>query len=70
MVVSDSLTYSDVFGALEPLAGTLGRQVNPTVYSTGEFLKRRKGRTRSSVRVLEGPKVWVIGSEDDLPAAA
>jgi hypothetical protein len=31
MIVSDSLTYGDVFGALESVARTLGRQVSPTV---------------------------------------
>jgi predicted nucleotidyltransferase len=70
MVVSDSLTYGDVFGVLEPLTRTLGRQVNPTIYSTGEFSKRGNGENAFLARVLEGPRVWVIGSEDDLPAAA
>ena len=60
MVVSDSLTYGDVFGALEPLSRTLGRQVNPTVCSTGEFSKRGKDENAFLARVLEGSKVWVL----------
>src|SRR5919198_6397670 len=32
MVISDSLTYGDVFGALERVTRSLGRKVNPTVY--------------------------------------
>lgn len=33
MIVSDSLTYGDVFGALERVTRILGRKVNPTVYT-------------------------------------
>ena len=70
MVVSDSLSYSEVFGALDKVSRTLGRNVNPTVYSTAEFLKRAKNENVFIKRVIEGPKVWVIGSENDLPVAA
>lgn len=70
MVVSDSLTYGDVFGTLEPLSRILGRQVNPTVYSSDEFSKREKDENAFLARVLAGPRVWIVGSEDDLPAAA
>jgi len=70
MVVSDSLTYSDVFGALDGVLRTLGRQVKPTLYSAAEFSKRAKNENAFVTRVLEGPKVWVIGSEHDLPVAA
>ena len=70
MIVSDTLTYGEVFGALERVARSLGRQVNPTVYTVAEFLKRSRGESAFVKRVLEQPKIWVIGSEDDLPVAA
>jgi predicted nucleotidyltransferase len=70
MVLSDSLTYGDVFGALDAVSRTLGRQVTPTVYSAAEFSKRAKDESAFVTRVLEGPKVWVVGSENDLPVAA
>src|SRR5688572_17631567 len=70
MVVSDSLTYGEVFGALERVSRTLGRHVNPTVYTAAEFSKRAREENAFLTRVLEGPKLWVIGSEDDLPVAA
>ena len=70
MVVSDSLTYGEVFSALERASRALGRHVNPTVYSAAEFSKRAKDENAFITRVLEGPKVWVIGSENDLPIAA
>jgi predicted nucleotidyltransferase len=68
MVVSDSLTYADVFGALEPLAARLGRTINPTVYSRRELARRRKEDNAFVTRVLAQDKVWIVGAEDDLPA--
>ena len=70
MIVSDSLTYADVFGALERVARSVGRPVNPTVYTSGEFSRRARGENAFVTRVLQGPKLWLIGSEHDLPVAA
>jgi predicted nucleotidyltransferase len=70
MVVSDNLSYADVFGALDKVSRALGRNVNPTVYSAAEFSKRAKNENAFITRVLQGPKVWVIGTENDLPVAA
>lgn len=70
MIISDTLTYGDVFGALERVTRTLGRKVNPTVYSTAEFSKRARTENAFVTRVLEEPKLWVIGSEHELPIAA
>jgi len=70
MVVSDSLSYGEIFGAIDKVSRTLGRNVNPTVHSAAEFSRRAKNENVFITRVLEGPKVWVIGSENDLPVAA
>jgi len=70
MVISDTLTYGEVFGALERVAKSVGRKINPTVYTVAEFVKRGRGENTFVTRVLEQPKVWVIGSEHDLPVAA
>jgi predicted nucleotidyltransferase len=70
MIISDSLTYGEVFGALERAAQTVGRKINPTVYTVGEFSKRTQTENAFVTRVLEQPKLWVIGSEHDIPVAA
>jgi len=70
LILSDSLSYAEVFGALERATRLLGRQVNPTVYTAAEFTKRTRKQNAFVTRVLEQPKVWIIGSEDDLPVAA
>ena len=70
MIISDSLTYGEVFAVLERVSAPLGRQVNPTVYTAVEFAKRSRQESAFVTRVLEQPKVWIIGGEDDLPIAA
>ncbi len=67
MVLSDSLTYGEVFKALEPLSARLGRTVNPTVYNRGEWSKRLADGNAFATRVMAQPKLWVLGSEDALP---
>jgi predicted nucleotidyltransferase len=66
MVISDSLTYGEVFGALERVGRTLRREVNPTVYTTVEFSKRARAENAFVTRVLGQPRLWIVGSEDDL----
>jgi predicted nucleotidyltransferase len=68
IIISDGVTYADAFAALEPISTRLGRQVNPTVYTRREFAKRIKDRNAFMIRVLAQPKVWLIGTEDDLAA--
>jgi len=70
MIISDGLTYGEVFGALERVTRALGRKVNPTVYTTTGFSERARTENAFVTRVLEQPKLWVIGSENDLPIAA
>ena len=68
MVVSDDLSYAEVFEALEAIGARLGRVVNPSVYTRRELDKRVKDGNAFVKRVLAQPKVWVIGTEDDLAA--
>ena len=68
MVVSENLTYADLFAALEEASGRLGRKVNPTVYSPKEFARRMKQGNAFVTRVLAQPKIWLIGGERDLAA--
>jgi len=70
MIISDRVTYADVFAALETCVPALGRPVNPTVYTAGEFSKRARAENAFVKRVLEQSKLWLIGAEDDLPVGA
>lgn len=66
MLLSDELSYGDTFTALEAASGTLGRTVNPTILTRRQFAKRVKAQESFLTRVLEQPKVWIIGGESDL----
>ena len=68
MVVSDSLSYADLFAALEEATNRLGRPVNPTVYSRQELDKRIRADNAFIKRILAQPKLWVIGEELGLAA--
>ena len=68
MIVSAGLGYADVFGALEGAAATLGRKVNPTLYTLAELAKRINLDNSFVTRVLRQPKIWLIGNEEQLHA--
>ncbi len=66
MIVSAGLGYGDVFGALEGAAATLGRKVNPTLYTPAELTKRINLDNAFVTRVLQQPKIWLIGNKEQL----
>ena len=68
MVVSDNLTYPDLFAALETASAVFGRTVNPTILTRKELAKRTKAKEAFTTRVLAQPKIWIIGDESALAA--
>jgi predicted nucleotidyltransferase len=70
MIISDSLSYGEVFGALQGAESKVTRPINPTVYTAAEFAKRLGHENAFMTRVLNQPKVWIVGTERDLPVAA
>lgn len=70
MIVSDDLSYADVFGALESATATLGRKVNPTLYTPAEIAKRIGNDNVFVTRVQRQPKIWLIGDEEGFNAAS
>lgn len=66
LIVSATLGYADVFGALEGATVQLGRKVNPTLYTPEDITKRMAQDNAFVTRVLQQPKIWLIGSEVQL----
>jgi predicted nucleotidyltransferase len=66
IAVIGKCAFKSVVGALSGVQETLGREANPTVYSTREFAKKAKGRHHFVNTILEGEKIFVIGNESDL----
>lgn len=68
LIVSAKLGYADVLTVLADVEERLGRKISPVIYSPTELAKRMKSDNAFVKRVLEQPKIWLIGSEDDLRA--
>jgi len=64
MIVSPSLGYADVYSALESAAATLGRTINPTLYAPSDLARRIAQDNAFVTRVLQQPKIWLIGTEE------
>jgi predicted nucleotidyltransferase len=67
LVLSDSLVYADLFEALQAAEAVLARQVNPTVLTSAEWRLRRAEPDSFAFRIATRPRLFVIGSDDDLP---
>ncbi len=65
-VVSEKVGYTELIQALLHAEAALGRKVNPTVHSSAELARKRKERNSFVSRVLEQPKIFLIGSENNL----
>lgn len=66
LVVSDDLTYPDLFASLEEVSRELGRSVNPTILSRKEIAKRLSGNESFLRRVMGRPRIWLMGSANEL----
>lgn len=69
VLVSDTLGYAELMAVLDPLEDRLGRSVSPTLYTHDELNDRLHKGNAFLQRVLEQPKLWVIGEMDDLAIA-
>lgn len=66
MLIAEELTYGELFLSLDALSERLGRVVSPTIY-TLEDLRQRVGLGEAFItRVLQQPKIWLIGGEHEL----
>ena len=66
LIVSDSLSYAEVFGALEGATQTLSRTINPTLYTRAELARRRVQDNAFVTRVLAQPCIWLLGDKEAL----
>lgn len=57
----EDLSYFDLLGRIEAIAGSVGRQVNATSYTESEVSEARNEFLRD---VLAGPLIWIKGGSD------
>lgn len=66
LCVIGKVSFEEVVGKLLPLRERLGREVNPVVMSRRDFDAQRRRKDRFLARLLKEPKLFVIGSADEL----
>jgi predicted nucleotidyltransferase len=66
LVVSDRLQYPDVFEVLQSAEAALARPVHPTVMTVADWRAKRSRRDSFAARIAGQPKLFIIGSDDDL----
>lgn len=67
LLVSDSLSYGEVYADLEAASQVVGRPISPTILTSAEFSRRLQANEAFLTRVLEQPKIWIIGADNALP---
>jgi predicted nucleotidyltransferase len=65
LIVADELTLEDVYAALSAAEKLLDRKINPTLYTSEEFDRRRSRGNAFLKRVLSGPVIVLSGTIDD-----
>lgn len=65
MVIAEKLDYADVFSELQSVEAELGRTVNPNVMTLEEWQRKLKQAGFVS-RIAGQPRLFVVGSEDDI----
>ena len=66
MVISDQLSYSELYEILSEAERTVERKINPTLYSQSEFRAKLADNNHFLKRVMEQSMVMVLGKRDDL----
>jgi hypothetical protein len=66
MLVCDHLTYADLFKLLEEAQEKLGRPIHPTFYSPAEWARKYQANNNFLTQLVKQPKIFLIGTEDDL----
>jgi predicted nucleotidyltransferase len=66
LLVVGSAGFRAVVAALNDTQRLVGRDVNPTVYSTHEFVRKLRAGHHFLTTVVREPKIFVIGSEHEL----
>jgi predicted nucleotidyltransferase len=66
MVVTDKLTYAEVMQQLVEAEEALGRSVNPGIYALAQVKKKLSQKVSFMTRVMDQPKIWIKGTDDDI----
>lgn len=66
LVVTESLPYAELMSLLVNAEKSLGRPINPSIYDMEQFRGKLAGGNAFLTKVMEQPKIWIKGTEDDI----
>lgn len=66
MIFGDKLDYVVIYKAIEEAESVLNRHLNPTLTTMAEWRKKFAKKNPFIVNVMERPKLFIYGSENDL----
>lgn len=68
LMVIGSIGLRKLTALLSDASTQIDREINPYVLNPSEFIKRKENRDHFITRVLETPRIFIIGSENELNA--
>lgn len=66
MVISDKLSYQDLFRALQQAERLLDRPINPNLMTQDEWRTKRNQAGSFAARIAKQPRLFLVGTDDDI----
>jgi predicted nucleotidyltransferase len=66
MIIGEQIAYGDIFMALQNAEKTLQRPINPNLMTPDEWRQRRSNKSAFVTKILEQPKMFVLGTDNEL----
>ena len=66
LMVIGKIGLRKLISLLSGLSEQVGREINPHVMTESEYSKRVKSKDHFATHVLDGPKLFIVGTENDL----
>jgi predicted nucleotidyltransferase len=70
LMVIGEIGMRQLSGLLSRVSGQIGREINPHIFRRNEFLKRKRSKDHFLMQVLESPKIFIIGNENEFAELA
>ena len=66
LMIIGEITMRQLTALLSGVSAQIGREINPYILTIAEFLKRKSAKDHFLIQLLESPKIFVIGNENEL----
>jgi len=70
VLIVGSATRREVAAAVADAARSLGRELNPVIFTPADLTGRWRAGDHFVTSVLAGPRIWLVGDDDSLAALA